>query len=868
MGRKRLESVFREEVDLKYQVFNGLFLSLPFPEARRAGILLPVFAGMIPAALEAGRSPRQIVGEFFSDREPVSDEAEQIDLLVRFVQLVERQVVLFDALEDAAFPRIHDLEGIGTLNDILHRLDESGRRDALNEVVDTFRARVVLTAHPTQFYPSRVLGIITDLADALRDNDLTRSHELLLQLGKTRFRNREKPTPLEEAQSLLWYLEHVFYHAMPQIHGRVVSAIRGTPEEAGKTPPTVELGFWPGGDRDGNPFVDAETTVTVSRMLRRSILERYADDVAELSRRLTFDGAAERIAHIGDRLEATLGSIDGDDFVATQDDGRSRAAGHLDPPYASADELKTDLVGLIRHLLDEHDGLFRERVEDLLWKVVVFGFHFATIDIRQDSRVHRRAVARLEEPGAPDVSDLSGNGDAFPRGSTTPRLDDPVLRDTVASIAAARRIQREVGPRGVHRYIISNTRDATNVLDVMYLATAAGYPTGEIDLDIVPLFETVDDLAAAPAIMRRLYETRYYRDHLSRRGDTQHIMLGFSDGTKDGGYVTANWLIYRAREKLTAVAAEYGVRIVFFEGRGGPPARGGGKTHQFYRGMSPDSAREQIHLTVQGQTISSNFGTPAAARYNLEQLVTAVLENLLLEGESTALDPAARRLIDRISEVSLETYRALKERPEFVPYLERITPLTWYGEANNASRPTSRGKSSELRLEDLRAIPFVGAWSQMKQNVPGFYGFGSALRSLLDDGQREQLKGLYRNHLFFRTLAENSMQSLSKANYDLTRYLEDDPEFGDLWHTIADEAERATNALLEISDSRTLLEHDPVTARSIAVREAIVRPVVVIQQYALEQLRNGGISAETRTRYSRLVVKSMAAIVNAGRNSV
>lgn len=875
MGRKRLESVFREAVDLKYRVFNGLFLDLPFPEARRAGILLPVLAGMIPEALAAGRSPREIVAEFFAEREPIADEDEQLALLFRFIQLVERQVVLFDALEDAAFPDIHDMEGLGTLNDVLHRLDTIGSRDKLENVVDTFHVRVVLTAHPTQFYPSRVLGIITDLADALRENNLTRSYELLLQLGKTRFRNRNKPTPMDEAQSLEWYLENVFYHAMPQIHGRVVSAVRRDPHRAGQTAPTIELGFWPGGDRDGNPFVDAATTKNVSAMLRASILRLYAADVEQIVRRLTFDGAKERIAEIAERLNATItagersgtGTVRGGLGAATTASEGSIA-------YERAEDLQADLVELIDHLEVKHDGLFRGLVEELLWKVVVFGFHFATLDLRQDSRVHGRAVAALlaaDEDDTVPYDELVAaleSGPDLSFADAVKRLNDPVLRDTVESIATARSIQASVGTRGVHRYIISNTRSARNVLEVLYLATVAGYAADAVALDIVPLFETVNDLAEAPEIMRRLYTTPFYRSHLARRSDTQQIMLGFSDGTKDGGYVTANWMIYRARERLTAVASEYGVRVVFFEGRGGPPARGGGKTHQFYRGMSPDSGREQIHLTIQGQTISSNFGTPDAARYNLEQLVTAVLENLLLGDEGSAMDDATRDLIERISESSLDAYRALKERPDFVPYLERITPLTFYGEANNASRPTSRGSSKALQLEDLRAIPFVGAWSQMKQNVPGFFGFGSALRRAIDDGFGDHLREMYRNQLFFRTLVENSMQSLSKVNYDVTRYLQRDGEFGDLWRTLADEANRTIDALLELSDSTSLLENDPVTARSIALRESIVRPVVVIQQYALERLRDRDLSDEARNAYRRLVIKSMAAIVNAGRNSV
>jgi phosphoenolpyruvate carboxylase len=443
-----------------------------------------------------------------------------------------------------------------------------------------------------------------------------------------------------------------------------------------------------------------------------------------------------------------------------------------------------------------------------------------------------------------------------------------VLLDTVESLVAAREIQAAGGSRALHRYIISNTRGAANILEVLFLARIAGYAAGSIDLDVVPLFETVQDLSAAHAIMNRLYDLPLYRQHLASRGNRQHIMLGFSDGTKDGGYMTANWLIYRTRRVLSEAAAENGITLIFFEGRGGPPARGGGKTHQFYRGMSRATAGEEIHLTIQGQTISSNFGTPAAARYNLEQLVTAGLETRILPEDFQELTEEQRDLLEELSRDSLQVYRQLKERPDFLPYLEEMTPLVYYGQANNASRPTSRSSGGKLRLEDLRAIPFVGAWSQMKQNIPGYFGFGSALERAIGAGKRDDLRRLFRDHLFFRTLVENSMQSLSKVNFSLTRFLAEDERFADVWKTLEEEMLRTRKLLLEVASAEQLLPGDAAIRESIALRETIVFPVLVIQQYALAKLRENDLPESEREANRKLVVKSMAAIVNAGRNAV
>lgn len=857
--------VFWEEVDLKYQLFDGLFLNLPFEDVRRAGILLPVFTDHVRQRLAAGDDPEQIVTAFFEDQLVDFSPSDQIAMLFRFLQIVERQIVLFDALEDAAFPLVNDMEGSGTLNETLARIAQAERRARLSEVAETFRVRIVLTAHPTQFYPSRVLGIITDLAHGIGENDIPGIHDILLQLGKTRFSNRHKPTPMDEAQSLLWYLENVFYDVFPDVHARVAVAARANRRDALLLPPQVELGFWPGGDRDGNPFVTAETTASVAHLLRRTLLRRYQADVEQLARRLTFDGAIERVTAIQQRLAATL-QVECRDFDL--------------PAYDSAEQLQHDVLNLWDFLHAEHEGLFVTHVEALLWRIAVFGFHFATLDVRQDSRIHGRALDLMPELSLPaNVAErfttleryLGDDSATLPAVNAVRGVlsDDPVLLDTVDSLRTAREIQLLGGHHAVHRYIISNTRSSANILEVLTLARIAGYAPDQATLDIVPLFETVPDLEESVSIMEQLYRSPVYRSHLRHQGDVQQIMLGFSDGTKDGGYVTANWKIFRAREELTELAARYGIRVVFFEGRGGPPARGGGKTHQFYRGMSRRTARDQIHLTIQGQTVSSNFGNRSSARYNLEQLVTAGLENLLLGEDQQDFTPEGVSLIDTLSSISYKTYQALKQRDDFVPYLERMTPLTFYGAANNASRPTSRGSGGSLRFEDLRAIPFVGAWSQMKQNVPGFYGFGTALSTIVNDGKLDVLRDLFQRHLFFRTLVENSMQSLSKANFALTHHIGRDSRFGEIWRVIRDEAELTRAMLMKVAETDQLLAHDEAIRSSIRMREEIILPVLLTQQYALMQLRNEtDLSASEREAHRKLVVKSMATIVNAGRNSV
>jgi len=830
------DSAFRREVARKFQTYNGLFLELPFEQVREDGILLPLFARRCADELARGRSPADIVERFFTDHGP-SDRT-LYETLYSLLQLAERQVVLFDAAEDAAYGAVYAVDDPQSLGTTLARVSESGRTKELVRFLDDYRVRIVLTAHPTQFYPDEVLGIIADLSEAIRHGEVEKVYELLLQMGKTRFRNRRKPSPEEEADSLLWYLEHVFYHTLPEVQSRLDRAV--TLENGySLRPATIELGFWPGGDRDGNPYVTPDTTLSVAAMLRDAILRCYQRDLQELSRRLTFPGVIELMKDTIDRLSITRQPLVpryGDDEYgpAGCDDLSARG-------FSSAQELLLRLEEIRSTIEREHQGLFVNRILDLMTRVRIFGFHFATIDLRQDSRIHSALVQEIND-GAPP--------------------EDP--RDVLGSIRKAMRIREHNGDRGLHRYIISNTQGAHNVLDVLRIAEYAGFSGPAFPLDVVPLFETIDDLERAVSVMEELYTDRTYAEHLARRKNHQTIMLGFSDGTKDGGYAAANWRIFRTKAALTAQASRRGVALTFFDGRGGPPARGGGNTHRFYRSLGEDVSSTRIHLTVQGQTISSKFGTREAATHNVEQIVSAGILNDVFPEDIRRLDTDQISILDRLADDSRQAYLDLRNDSFFVPFLEEMTPLRFYGRTTIGSRPARRtGDATDLGT--LRAIPFVGAWSQMKMNVPGFYGLGYGLDQAIMRGDEPALRELYRTSLFFRTLLDNSMQSLSKTRYDLTRYIAADGRFGGLWSKIDTEASRTIDLLLRISGRMTLLENEPNMRASIRLREELILPVTVIQQWALQKLRSGD---DDRERLEHIVVKSLAASVNASRNSV
>jgi phosphoenolpyruvate carboxylase len=457
---------------------------------------------------------------------------------------------------------------------------------------------------------------------------------------------------------------------------------------------------------------------------------------------------------------------------------------------------------------------------------------------------------------------------AVVKGSIDPKmLTDDTSVSTIESIYALKEIQARNGERGANRYIISNNQTALNVMETFAMLNLCGFEN-ELPVDVIPLFETVEDLQNAEQVMRTIYSNRTYRYHLEKRKNKQTIMLGFSDGTKDGGYLMANWGIFKAKEALTKVSREFNIEVIFFDGRGGPPARGGGKTHQFYASLGPTIEDKEIQLTVQGQTISSNFGTKNSAQYNLEQLISSGIKNDIFTKDQ--LNDQNRELIEDMAEISYKTYVDFKNHAQFLPYLEKMSTLKYYAKTNIGSRPSKRGGSDKLDFSALRAIPFVGSWSQLKQNVPGFFGLGTALKKYEDANRFDEIIEFYNTSDFFKTLLENSMMSLTKSFFELTAYMADDAEFGEFWKLIFEEYKTTKRLLLKLTGHKELMENFPVGKASIEIREKIVLPLLTIQQFALKQiqeLQSSEGNAEKIAVYEKMVMRSLFGNINASRNS-
>ena len=861
MARKPKIERFNEKVLSKFHIYNSLFLTLPFKSIKNTSILLPLFTDHCKTGFNSDKSPKIIVESFFEKHLPNINEKDKNDLLFRFIQFIERQVVLFDAIEDAAFPYVNNMHGRGTLRHIKEEAYSKQNLDELIRHLNKFKLRIVLTAHPTQFYPDNVLVIINELSKSIAKDDLDKTKTLLAQLGKTPFYKKEEPTPFDEAISLIWYLENVFYNSAPIIYNYIEKNLKS---KKFFNNPVFDFGFWPGGDRDGNPFVTHKTTLNTAKRLRFSIIRNYYRDLRKLRKKLTFREVENKVQNLEEIL-----------FSELFNPGKNK---NLNPNF-----LIGELEMILEILFKVHEGLYSEDVKDLIHKLKLFGFYFASLDIRQDSRIHDHVFNDIIN--TPDlkkyVADLPkkySNLNLKRKYSLLSKIqgDIPVsifenelTKKTLSSIRIIKKIQSNNGEKGCNRYIISNCKTLENILQLFALHRICNWK--EPSVDFIPLFESIKDLANSPNVLEELFSNTVYLNHLKRRKNKQTVMLGFSDGTKDGGYFMANWSIYKAKENLSKIAKKYKIEISFFDGRGGPPARGGGNTHQFYASMGSLIQANEIQLTIQGQTISSNFGTVNSAQFNLEQLLSSGISNITKDNSINNLNKKDRKILDFLADNSFKEYKNFKNHPKFLSYLENMSTLPYYSKTNIGSRPSKRSNSSSLIFSDLRAIPFVGSWSQLKQNVPGFFGVGSAIEELNKKGEIKSVKKLFKNSLFFRTLVFNSMMSLTKSFFELTSYMESDKEYGAFWKLIYNEFLLTKKMLLKISGFKELMQNEPAGKASIKAREEIVQPLLTIQQFALIKIKeiektNDYSKKEIKTLKS-LVTRSLFGNINASRNS-
>jgi phosphoenolpyruvate carboxylase len=831
-------------VDKKYQIFNSMFLNLDYQGSDTVGHLIPLLSSYAKKHLNQAESPVEILDGFIETHADLVG-SDKFDFMFKVIQYVERQIVLFDSVEDSELPNHLHHESFLSVDSLYSGVHTDSEKESLIQKLNTFKSRIVLTAHPTQFYTPAVLDIMAKLRKHIQKNNLEKIDMLLHQLGLTSLVNSDNPTPLDEARNIIHLCRTFYYDAIGEFHKELKKQIPGF-----DNPKLITLGFWPCGDRDGNPYVTYKTTQRVAAELRTNLMKCYYGDLKNLRAKLTFKTVAPAIKELTDAVYKAMfdhRQIIGHRFIIEK------------------------LKWIKEEIQNKYENLYTEEIDDLIDRLRIFKTHFAALDIRQDHSVHKQTITYLLQKSGKIKTDLSELSKeelisllVKEKIEIPEKIDaDELIEDTILNIRELPIIQQNNGEKGCHRYIISNSEDIFSVLFVFGLMRWL-IPENNIRFDIVPLFETMDGMEDAEDVMDELFSIPEYRSYMEKRVNRQTIMLGFSDGTKDGGYMNANWSIHKAKEHITEICNQHDIEAIFFDGRGGPPARGGGKTHQFYASQGINVPNNEIQLTIQGQTITSKYGTKQKFKFNAEQIVTSGLYSHLIPDYSLSKHKV-RSIIEQLSQKSYQKYIKLKQHDKFIPYLEQMSTLKYYGAAKIGSRPAKRGSGKKLTLKDLRAISYVGSWSLLKQNIPGYYGLGTALSEMKAEGKIDLLIKLYQDVPFFKTLMENAMMSLAKTYFELTSYISKHKEFGDFWNMLHEEYKLTKEMLLEISGMQNLMEDSPSSRASVASREKIVLPLLIIQNYALQKLSSENL--KDKELYEKLVVRALYGNINASRNS-
>jgi phosphoenolpyruvate carboxylase len=747
----------------------------------------------------------------------------------------------------------------------------------------------VLTAHPTEVRRKSTIDREMEIAGLLErrervqltpeeaeacDEQLRRA---VLTLWQTNLLRRTKLTVLDEVSNGLSFYDYTFLHEVPRLHCALEDRLNQ--EEGGGAPGELAsfltMGSWIGGDRDGNPFVTADVMRGTLRLQSSRIMSFYLEELHVLGSELSL---AAHLADVSDELRAlaerspdTSPHRSGEPYrlavsgiyarltataLRLEVETTRRPVGEA-APYASVKEFKADLDVLDRSLIANNSGVIaRGRLRLLRRAVDCFGFHLARLDIRQNSAVHERTVTELVDAAIPGMSYmalseearvnllLSELRSARPLSSAFVKYSEETLGE-LAVFRAAAEAHARFGPDVIHQCIISMCKGMSDMLEVAVLLKEVGLinPSGRSAINIVPLFETIEDLQASSGIMDRMLSLHDYRRLVDSRGGIQEVMLGYSDSNKDGGFVTSGWELYKAEIGLVEVFERHHVRLRLFHGRGGSVGRGGGPSYDAIIAQPGGAVNGQIRITEQGEIISSKYSNPEVGRSNLEILAAATLEASLLHPRQSAPRSEYLTAMEQLSALAFKAYRGLVYETEgFADYFWGSTVITEISTLNIGSRPASRKKTREI--EDLRAIPWVFSWAQCRLMLPGWYGFGSAVETWIAEHPEQGmpfLQELYREWPFFRTLLSNMDMVLAKSSIAIaSRYAELVPDvklresiFGRIrreWHS-------SIETLLDIMGNERLLQGNPLLDRSIRNRFPYLDPLNHVQVELLKEHR-------------------------------
>ncbi|MFC0471617.1 phosphoenolpyruvate carboxylase [Halalkalibacter kiskunsagensis] len=789
--------------------------------------------------------------------------------------------------------------------------------EVIQKVLNDLSIELIITAHPTEATKRTVLEIQKRISTILQQFDnplLTKKERRTLEeslfnevtaLWQTDELRQRKPTVLDEVKNGLYYFNETLFETLPDIHQELEAQLgHHFPDHNWKVPNFLHFGSWIGGDRDGNPNVTPEITWETLKLQRQVALKKYEESIIDLMKR--FSQTTTRVT----LSEQLIASVEKDENLY-MDKGeawpieaeiyrrkfavmlkRIRNVGESEVGYNSSEELLDDLV-LIRESAEKHQPSNRQlkTIRKLVRQVELFGFHLATLDIRNHSGEHQTAVAEiLKVVGVTeDYASLSEEEkiSVLRNVLSEPRplmlLEEDYTKETQEIFKVFKMIKqahREFGSRSIEVYLVSMTQSPSDLLEVLVLAKEAGiyrlHADGKVEsgLHVAPLLETIDDLVAGPSIMKTLFEMDVYRNHISERGNHQEIMLGYSDGSKDGGTLTANWKLFKAQQEIHDMAREFKIRLKFFHGRGGSLGRGGGPLNRSILSQPAETLGDGVKITEQGEVLSSRYLLEDIAYRNLEQAASALLEACAkstknpIQGHSR--EKSWEETMEEISKHSLKKYQSLVfGDKDFLTYFNQATPLKELGALNIGSRPMSR-KGSQ-RFEDLRAIPWVFAWTQSRQMIPAWYAAGTGLQTFAAQGEDNLtiLQDMYREWPFFQATINNLQMALLKADLATAKeyiHLVEDKAIGErIFHDISDEYKRTEEILLRITGNQKLLDNTPNIQESVQRRNPYVDPLNFLQVDLIQKMRESDEQSEELLTEVLLTISGVAAgLVNTG----
>jgi phosphoenolpyruvate carboxylase len=790
----------------------------------------------------------------------------------------------------------------------------------MRRFLSTISISPVFTAHPTEALRrtvlekhSRIWEILeelnsTGLLESEKDELRLSAHRNITSLWQTEETRSYDITPLDEVTNGMYYFTQVLQHTVPKFYKELELALSGTyPTLIKEIPSFIRFGTWIGGDRDGNPFVTADVTWAALKRQSHTVIDLYLKLLDDL---YIVRSESKKNVPVDRSLEQSIEHAfhhDGELFpsgVRNQHERyrikialiyrklmrfKKKLDGTLppgEPTYSSPEEFLADLY-LLRKSLSNNKGqsLTTGTLYDLIRNAETFGFHLATMDIRQHKKVHTAAVAEIFGQLSVKYSAFSDEERAewltksLSLKAPVPLNELLLSAQTKELLATFRTIKRaidEIGPQAIRSYIISMTESSADVLEVLFLMKLTGLyaPDGNTSaLDIVPLFETIGDLRGSTAIMEQLYTNSAYRKHLANRNHRQEIMLGYSDSSKDGGIVTSNWELYKAQRALSSCSAKHGIDWMFFHGRGGTVGRGGGPEFQAVMALNGRSINGRIKITEQGEVISLKYSHTEIAQRTLELTTSAMLlkffDKTNLHKIKVARHPQWLETIAEASEHCIAEYRRIVyDDPDFVRYYFQATPLKEITKMKIGSRPAKRTNTE--RIEDLRAIPWVFAWMQSRHNIPGWLGTGSLLNGTGAKGL-PALRQMYTHWYFFRTMIDNIQMILAKADLEIARY------YADLVHpaslrektygTVRDRFEQTRKLLITITEQKELLDNNTTLQRSIKLRNPYVDPMSLMQVELLKRLRSGKINDVQRQELEEVMFLCINGIAAGLRNT-